>query len=61
MENVGHRRKVRMHTYFQSKNMEGRDHLEDTGTWIPQKQGEMMWQVLVNINASTDPVKGSKF
>jgi hypothetical protein len=38
-----------MHTYYQSKNMEGRDHLEDTGTWISQKQGEMMWQVLVNI------------
>jgi len=31
MENVGHRGKVRMHTYFQSKNMEGRDHLEDIG------------------------------
>jgi hypothetical protein len=48
MENVGHRGKVRMRTYFQSKNMEGRDHLEDKGTWISQTQSEMMWQVLVN-------------
>jgi len=30
-ENVGHRGKVRKHIYFQSKNLEGRDHLEDKG------------------------------
>lgn len=31
MENVGQRGKGRMYTYFQSKNMEGKDHLEDIG------------------------------
>ena len=31
MENVGQRGKGRMYTSFQSKNLEGRDHLEDTG------------------------------